>query len=145
MTGAMDIRRITDRYGVGPQIEPEDMATLAAEGYSTVINNRPDDEVPPSHQSAAMRQAAEAAGLTYVENPVVNGAMTMDMVERQGEVLEGAEGGVFAWCRSGTRSTIVWALSQAGRTGTDEILRMAAEAGYDISGMRGQIEALGPR
>lgn len=141
----MDIRRITDSYGVGPQIEPEDMATLAADGYSRVVNNRPDDEVPPSHQSAAMRAAAEAAGLDYVENPVVNGAMTMEMVERQGTALQDAGGPVFAWCRSGTRSTIVWALSQAGRMDTDEILRRAAEAGYDLGGMRGQIEALAGR
>ncbi|MDF0599589.1 TIGR01244 family sulfur transferase [Psychromarinibacter sp. C21-152] len=138
----MDIRRISPDYAVAPQIEPSDFAALASEGFTTVINNRPDDEVPPSHQSAAMRDAAEAAGLTYVENPVVNGAMTMDMVETQGKALAEAEGPVFAWCRSGTRCTIVWALSQAGKQPTDALVKAAADAGYDLAGLRGQIDQL---
>ena len=86
----MDIRYITPEYAVSPQIEPTDMALLAEQGFTMVINNRPDDEVPPTHQSEAMRAAAEAAGLTYVENPVVNGAMTMDMVTTQGQSITDA-------------------------------------------------------
>ncbi|WP_425052139.1 TIGR01244 family sulfur transferase [Psychromarinibacter sp. S121] len=138
----MDIRHITPDYAVSPQIEPTDMALLAEQGFTMVINNRPDDEVPPTHQSDAMRAAAEAAGLTYVENPVVNGAMTMDMVTTQGQSITDATGPVFAYCRSGTRSTIVWALSNAGAQPTDALLTAAADAGYDISGLRGQIESL---
>ncbi|MAQ84189.1 TIGR01244 family sulfur transferase [Psychromarinibacter halotolerans] len=138
----MDIRYITPEYAVSPQIEPTDMALLAEQGFTMVINNRPDDEVPPTHQSEAMRAAAEAAGLTYVENPVVNGAMTMDMVTTQGQSITDASGAVFAYCRSGTRSTIVWALSNAGAQPTDALLSAAADAGYDISGLRGQIESL---
>ncbi|WP_172296804.1 TIGR01244 family sulfur transferase [Pseudoruegeria sp. HB172150] len=138
----MDIRRITPEYAVAPQIEPTDMATLAAEGFRTVINNRPDSEVPPELQSDTMRAAAEAAGLDYVENPVVNGAMTMDMVIGQGAAIEASEGPVFAYCRSGTRSSIVWALSQAGTQPTDDLLKAAQDAGYDLGGLRGQIDAL---
>lgn len=138
----MDIRRITPDYAVSPQIEPTDMDALAQQGFRMVINNRPDDEVPPTHQSAAMRAAAETAGLAYVENPVVNGAMTMDMVTGQGEAIASAEGPILAYCRSGTRSSIVWALSQAGSQPTDALLGAAMDAGYDIGGLRGQIEAL---
>jgi uncharacterized protein (TIGR01244 family) len=138
----MDIRQITPAYAVAPQIEPGDMAALAAAGFTTVINNRPDHEVPASHQSAAMRAAAEAAGLTYVENPVENGAMTMKMVTTQGQTLAGADGPVFAWCRSGTRSTIIWALSQAGKLPVDDILTATAQAGYQLDGLRGQIEQM---
>ncbi len=138
----MDIKRITPDYAVSAQIAPEDMATLAAEGFSTVINNRPDDEVPPELQSDAMRAAAEAAGLTYVGNPVVNGAMTMDMVVQQAEAMSRAQGPVFAYCRSGTRSSIVWALSQAGKAPTEDLLSAAGNAGYDLGGLAGQIDAL---
>ncbi len=138
----MDIKRITQGYAVAPQIGPEDMAALAAEGYRTVINNRPDAEVPPEHGSAAMQAAAEAAGLTYVGNPVLNGAMTMDMVEAQGRAVAAADGPVLAYCRSGTRSAIVWALSQAGQVPADELLDATAKAGYDLGGLRGQIETL---
>jgi len=138
----MDIRQITPDYAAGPQIEPADMATLAEAGFTTVINNRPDAEIPPDLQSPAMRAAAEAAGLTYVENPVINGGLSMDMVTGQGAAIEAATGPVFAYCRSGTRSTIVWALSQAGTTPADDLIEAASNAGYDLTGLRPQIEML---
>ncbi len=138
----MDIRQITPDYAAGPQIEPGDMATLAEAGFTTVINNRPDAEVPPDLQSPAMRAAAEAAGLTYIENPVINGGLSMDMVTAQGAAIEASQGPVFAYCRSGTRSTIVWALSQATSQPADTLIEAASNAGYDIAGMRPQIEML---
>ena len=138
----MDIRQITPGYAVGPQIETSDMQALAEAGFKTVINNRPDSEVAPAQQSAAMQAAAEAAGLDYVENPVVNGGLTMDMVMTQGATLAEFPGPVFAWCRSGTRSSIVWALSQAGSAPSDELADQLAKAGYDIPGIARQIDAL---
>jgi len=141
----MNLSRITADYAVAPQIEAADMAHLAAEGFTTVICNRPDDENPPELHMQAMRAAAIAAGLIFVENPVVNGGLTMDMVKGQGNAIAAAAGPVFAYCRSGTRSTIVWALSQAGHLPTDEMITAAAQAGYDIGGMRGQIDALASR
>jgi len=138
----MDIRQISDGFAVAPQIEPSDMVALAAAGFVTVINNRPDAEVPPSHQSSAMQAAAEAAGLSYVENPVQNGGLTMDMVTTQGNAAATAGGPVLAWCRSGTRSSMVWALSQAGKIPTQDIVAQLAKAGYQIPGLDQQIETL---
>ncbi len=138
----MDIRRITPDYAVGPQIDPADFATLAAEGFKAVINNRPDMEVTPDLSSEAMREAAEAAGLTYTENSVINGGLTMDMVTAQGEAVAAGPGPVFAWCRSGTRSAFVWALSQAGKLPAGELAGKLTAAGYDIPGIAQQIEAL---
>jgi uncharacterized protein (TIGR01244 family) len=138
----MDIRRITPDYAVSPQVSPEDMATLAAEGFKVVINNRPDAEIGPDVCCDAIRAAAEAAGLTYVPNPVVNGGLTLDMVEAQGTCCAEAEGPVFAYCRSGTRSSIVWALSQAGTRPTAEILAALEAAGYPQPGLGPQLDAL---
>ena len=138
----MDIRQITDTYAVAPQIELTDMAELAAAGFTTVINNRPDMEIPGELQSDAMREAAEAAGLAYVENPVINGAMTMDIVDAQRTAVEQSSGPVFAWCRSGTRSAIVWALSQAGQRNASETVALLSKAGYDIPGLADQMEML---
>ncbi len=138
----MDIRQVTPDYAVAPQIDLADLAALVAMGFTTLINNRPDAEVPPDLQSAVMKNAAEAAGLVYVDNPVINGAMTIDMVTAQGQAIVAAPGPVLAYCRSGTRSSIVWALSQAGKQPTDDILGALARAGYDLGGIRGQIEML---
>ena len=136
----MDIRQITPDYAVSPQIDPGDAPAIAEAGFTTVICNRPDAENPPSHHATAMRAAIEAAGLTFVENPVTHQGLNMDMVSAQREAAEG--GKTLAYCASGTRSTVVWALSQAGRMATDDILGAAAKAGYDIGGMRGQLESL---
>lgn len=138
----MDIRRITPDFAVAPQIAPEDMAELAEAGFKVVINNRPDAEITPDICCDEMRAAAEAAGLTYVSNPVANGGLTMGMVETQGKVCTETDGPVFAYCRSGTRSSIVWALSQAGQMPTDDILEALAKAGYPQPGLAGQIDAL---
>ena len=136
----MDIRTITPDYAVSPQIDPEDAEAIAAAGFTTVICNRPDAEIPPSHQTVAMRAAIEGAGLTFVENPVTHQGLNMDMVAAQRAAASG--GKTLAYCASGTRSTVVWALSQAGQMPTEDILSAAAQAGYDIGGMRGQLDSL---
>ena len=137
----MDIRTLTPAYAVSPQIAPEDVAHIKAAGYVAIICNRPDTEVGAEEAAAAIRQAAEAEGLVFVDNPVTNGALSAANVETQRQVLEETAGAVFAYCRSGTRSAIVWALGEAGRRPADEIIAAAARAGYDIGGLRPQLEA----
>lgn len=138
----MDIRPLTESYAVAPQLEPADMAALAAQGVTTIICNRPDPEITPDLYAAQMQAAAEAAGLEFVFNPIVGGAMTMANVEEQADAIAGADGPVVAYCASGNRSSIVWALTQAGQLPTDEILAATRAAGYMLDGMRPQIDAL---
>ncbi|WP_367379428.1 TIGR01244 family sulfur transferase [Loktanella sp. 3ANDIMAR09] len=136
----MQINQITPAYSAAPQIEPADAATLAQQGFTTVICNRPDAEVPPPLQAEAMRIAVEAAGMTFVVNPVTHQGLNMDMVHAQSDAA--ATGKTLAYCASGTRSTIVWALGQAGKMPVDDIIAAAAQAGYDLNGMRSQLETL---
>jgi uncharacterized protein (TIGR01244 family) len=141
----LEIRPLSSDYAVSPQIDPEDLPAIVAAGYTTVINNRPDGEIPPSHHDAAMRAAAEAAGLRFVSNPVIGGALTLENVTAQAEAMAGSEGPVLAYCASGNRSSIVWALSQAGRMETDAILAATERAGYQQDHLRPQIDALASR
>ena len=134
----MDIRPITPAFAASPQIDPADAAAIKAAGFVTVICNRPDAEVPPSHQADAMRQAIEAEGLTFVVNPVTHQGLNAEMVEIQTNAA--AAGKTLAYCASGTRSTIVWALGQAGEMPADEIIAAGANAGYDLSGLRGRLD-----
>ena len=133
----MDIRPITPAYAASPQIDPADAAAIKAAGFVTVICNRPDAEVPPSHQAEAMRAAVEAEGLTFVVNPVTHQGLNAEMVAVQKAAC--AAGATLAYCASGTRSTIVWALGQAGEKPADEIIAAGAQAGYDLRGLRDRL------
>jgi uncharacterized protein (TIGR01244 family) len=136
----MDLRHLDETTAVAPQLEPADMAALAAEGVAVVVCNRPDAEVPPPLQAAAMRAAAEAAGLRFVENPVAMPGVTETVVAAQAEALAGP-GRAVAYCASGTRSAVLWALAMAGEMPTDDILAATARAGYDLGGLRPQLDA----
>ncbi len=138
----MELHPLTDLFMAAPQLEPGDLKTLADDGVTTVICNRPDVENPPELQAAAIQVAAEAAGLTFVYNPVNGAAMTMDNVEEQGEAIAASEGAVVAYCASGMRSAVMWGLSQAGNIPTDQILEATQAAGYPMAGMRAQIDSL---
>lgn len=141
----MELRALSEDHSVADQLDPADMTQLAALGVTTVICNRPDGEVPASHQAAALQIAAEAAGLVFVFNPVNGAAMTLDNVEEQAEAIDSAEGPVVAYCASGMRSAVMWAFAQAGQMPTDEIIAACEAAGYQMAGMRGQIDALAAR
>ena len=138
----MDIRPLDDAVSVAPMLEPGDMAALAAAGVTTVICNRPDAEVGPEHRAAAMQAAAEAAGMAFVYNPATLPALTEEAVEEQADAMDAAGGPVVAYCRSGTRSAMLWALAMAGRMPADDILASLERAGYPTPGLRPQIEAL---
>lgn len=138
----MTPRIITPTYHVSPQISPEDAAAAREAGYTLVICNRPDEENPPELQSEAMRRAIESEGLRFAVLPLTHQTMTAENILTQQELIEGAGGPVLAYCASGTRSTVVWALGQASTKGADAVLETAREAGYDLSGLRPTLEAL---
>ncbi len=139
----MDIRALTPDYAVSPQIDPEDLPAIKAAGYVTVIDNRPDGEIPPDLHTDVMRQAAEALGLTFVANPIIGGAMTQDNVVVQRAAIDGSAGPVFAYCASGNRSSVVWALAHAGERPVEELIGIPARFGYNLEPLRPMLSAKG--
>lgn len=138
----MDIRPLSDDYAVSPQIAPTDVAAIAEAGYTTLVCNRPDGEIPPEVQADAIRAAAEAAGLNFVLNPVIGGAISMDNVTAQAQAISGSTGPVLAYCASGNRSSIVWALAHAGKRPTDDLIAIPARYGYGLEPFRATIDQL---
>ncbi|SFE31292.1 TIGR01244 family protein [Sulfitobacter brevis] len=132
----MDIRELTPRYYVSPQIDPADMDALKARGITRILCNRPDAEVPPSHSAAAIRTAAEAAGLSFAEQPLTHQTMVPENIAENRAKGAATDDVVLAYCASGTRSTIAWALGNAGELPVDEIISSASKAGYDIENLR---------
>jgi uncharacterized protein (TIGR01244 family) len=108
----MEYRQIDDNYSVSGQIQPDDIAAVKAAGFNSIICNRPDDEQPGQPSADSVKQAAEAAGLEFRYIPVVSGQITEENVADQAIALEDVKGPVFAYCRSGTRCTNLYALIQ---------------------------------
>jgi uncharacterized protein (TIGR01244 family) len=128
-----EFRRVTDNFSVAYQLDPADLKAAAAQGFTLVINNRPDGEDPSQTPCAQMQAAAEAAGLRFVFAPVV-GRPTRETAEAVHQAISGADGKVLAYCRTGTRSINTWALGQALHGGDHrELLQLGAQAGYDLS------------
>ncbi len=132
----MDIRQLTPRYFVSPQIAPLDIPALKEAGITRILCNRPDAEVPPSHQSDSIRAAAEAAGLHFAAQPLTHQTMIPDVIAENTAKGLDTDDVVLAYCASGTRSTIAWALAQAGKMPAEHIINTAANAGYDCRNMQ---------
>ena len=135
----MELKRINDHVTVSPQISPDDIAQIKAAGFKAIVNNRPDGESPDHPSSDEMQAAAEAAGLAYHYIPLGRDGVSPDMIAAEAAALEGSAGPVLCYCRSGTRSTTLWALSQAGKLPAQEIVDAAAHAGYDVSHLAGYL------
>ena len=136
-------KTITDNFLASPQIMPEDIEQAKAEGVTLVINNRPDDEAPDQPAGAAIRKAALDAGMDYKAIPVGSAGFSMPQVDAMAEALAGTTGKALAFCRSGTRSTLLWALSQA-KNGADPetIAEQAERGGYNVAPVRPTMDML---
>jgi len=130
----VDIRKIDDSISVAPQIAIEDVAEIARLGFRTLVANRPDHE-EYGQPAMADIEAAAREGLEWVYMPVESGNITDQDVERFAPMIRDAEKPVLAFCRSGTRCTVLWALSSARDHQPEEILSRARNAGYDITGL----------
>lgn len=131
-----DFRFVTPDFAVSPQITVPDVAAAAAGGFTLIVNNRPDGETPGQPAGATIEAAARAAGVDYVAIPVV-GRPTGEQAAAMRTAVDGARGAALAYCRTGTRSIVAWALGQATgeATSASEITRLAAAAGYDLAGI----------
>jgi sulfide:quinone oxidoreductase len=136
----MKIAKLTPFLAVSPQIAEADLGALAAQGFRTVINNRPDSEAEDQPASATLAAAAERVGLDYRHVPAISGKITDDDVAAFAEALDQVKGPVLAFCRTGTRSTTLWALAEARHLDPAVILTTAAEAGYDLAALKPRLD-----
>jgi uncharacterized protein (TIGR01244 family) len=136
-----DFRTLSADYSVAPQITLEDVAEAKAAGFAMIVNNRPDGEEPSAPQGDDIAHAAAAEGLAYAAIPVGHAGFSHPQLDALDTLLGDATGPVLAYCRSG--STHLWALTRA-RAGddVDAIVEAAANAGYDLSGLRPMMDAL---
>ncbi len=136
-------RQLNDQVFVSPQIGLDEVAAAAAQGIRLVLNNRPEDESDDQTPGAEIEAAARAAGLDYVAIPVTHAGFSEWQVKAMVDALANAGGPVLAYCRSGTRSTLLWALAEASAGKSPDALSLAAaSAGYDLTPIRAMLDML---
>ena len=134
-------RQVSESVFASPQIDVEAIAEAKAQGIVRVINTRPEGESDDQTPGAEIEAAARAMGIDYVAIPVGHGGFSQAQVDAMIDALDNAEGPVLAYCRSGTRSTLLWALARAKAGDNPAVIASkAANAGYDVSPVRQLID-----
>lgn len=140
-----EIVRLDDTVFVAGQIAPADIADIAAHGVRLIVNNRPDGEDPVSQPAAAeLEQEAARHGIRFVNIQFPTAQIAPDHTVRLAEILKTETVPMLIFCRTGTRSTMLWAAAQmALGQSFPEVMEKAAQAGYDLRQAAPMIEHLG--
>lgn len=138
-----DFRRLSPTMLASPQITVADVAAAKDAGVTLIVNNRPEGESEDQTPGGEIEAAARAAGIDYLAIPIGHSGFSHPQVARLAEALAGAEGTVLGYCRSGTRSTLLWGLARASMGDDPAALSTAAaQAGYDLAPVRPAMDAL---
>lgn len=136
-------RKLSDTMLASPQIGLDDIAQAKALGVTLIVNNRPEGESDDQVPGAEIEAAAREAGIDYLAIPITHSGFSHPQVAALADALGRSEGPVLGYCRSGTRSTLLWALARASMgDDPEELAAAAAHAGYDLGPVRPAMDAL---
>jgi len=131
----MMLNKIIDNYVVSDQITEEDIEQLKEAGFKTIFCNRPDNEEQNQVTVKSIQDKAIESGLNFIHQPVIGGQISQNDIDQFSDYYDAAEKPIFAYCRTGTRSSMLWALSESGKRSIDEILQLTSAAGYNLSNL----------
>ena len=131
----MMLNKIIDNYVVSDQITEEDIEQLKEAGFKTIFCNRPDNEEQNQITVKSIQDKAIESGLNFIHQPVIGGQISQNDIDQFSDYYDAAEKPIFAYCRTGTRSSMLWALSESGKRSIDEILQLTSAAGYNLSNL----------
>ena len=131
----MMLNKIINDYVVSDQITEEDIEQLKEAGFKTIFCNRPDNEEQNQVTVKSIQDKAVKSGLNFIHQPVIGGQISQNDIDEFSDYYDAAEKPIFAYCRTGTRSSMLWALSESGKRSIDEILQLTSAAGYNLSNL----------
>jgi sulfide:quinone oxidoreductase len=137
----MSFNKLDTNLSASPQLNPDDVAAAAAQGFRTIIDLRPDDEEPSQPAAETIAAAAREHGLAFVHIPVVPGQVEDAQVEAMASALAEQPGPALGYCRTGGRVATLWALAHAGKIDPDTLVSAARGAGYDIEKLRPRLQS----
>jgi len=138
----MKFAKINNELTVSDQITIEDLKEIQAQGYKTIFCNRPDQESEGQLTFSIIEKEAQNLGIKAIHQPVIGGQISDDDIAQFGSSFELAQKPIFAYCRTGTRCSMLWALSHVKTLPIDEILSKAQIAGYDLSPIKDRLNLL---
>ncbi|MEK9933838.1 MAG: TIGR01244 family sulfur transferase [Luminiphilus sp.] len=128
----MPIFQLTETLSVAAQVTPQDIPNIAAQGFSTVVCNRPDSEVPDQASMDAIEAACNDANLLFVRYPVDALNFPGPDLEGLGELFDDAGQRVLAYCRTGTRCANLWVATRSEEE-RQAAIQVARDIGFDLS------------
>jgi sulfide:quinone oxidoreductase len=131
----MQLNKIIDDYVVSEQITVDDIQTIKEAGFKTIFCNRPDNEEINQITVKSIQDEATNNGINFIHQPVIGGQLTKKDIEDFTHHFNNAEKPIFAYCRTGTRCSMLWALSESEVRSKDEILKLTSDAGYDLTNL----------
>jgi sulfide:quinone oxidoreductase len=137
----MDARKLSEDFSVSPQVDVSEMGDVVQAGFQSILCNRPDGEEYGQPDFDDVAKAAEGAGLEVRTVPIVSGMVTPQAAQDFAQALEEMPKPILAYCRTGTRCTMLWSLVRYDELGAEEILKATQAAGYDMSGLVRQLRA----
>ena len=138
----MKFAKINNELTVSDQITIEDLKEIQVQGYKTIFCNRPDHESEGQLDFSVIEKEAQNLGIKTIHQPVIGGQISDNDIAQFDTYFNAAQKPVFAYCRTGTRCSTLWALSHAKTLPIDEILSKAQNAGYDLSSLKDRLNGL---
>jgi sulfide:quinone oxidoreductase len=138
----MKFAKINTELTVSDQITIEDLKEIHAQGYKTIFCNRPDHESEGQLDFSSVEKEAQNLGLKAIQQPVIGGQISDNDIETFRTYFESVQKPIFAYCRTGTRCSTLWALSHAKILPIDEILSKTQNAGYDLTPLKDRLNGL---
>ena len=135
----MIAKPLTPKLSVASQMTTTDVQEAANQGFTVIINNRPDNEETGQPLASEIEAFALKLGIQYIHQPVVGSNITTNDIATFAKLIEDTPGKLLAHCRTGTRCTMLWALSQKGKQSADDILARAKTAGYELEKLRDRL------
>lgn len=133
------LEKLEDDVYVAAQITKDDIKRAKELGICTIMVNRPEGEEPGQPNTEELRDLSQTHGISFLELPVISGLITDDQVAAFARQLKEAPMPILCYCRTGTRSTHLWAMARVRELGCDRVMNAAMNAGFNLQAMESRL------
>ena len=135
------MKKVSDNYYVSSQISEEDLVSFKNEGFSLIVCNRPNGEEDDQTDFELIHERCKSMGLTFINLPMILDDLQSELIFETKKILDKNKK-TLAYCRTGTRSIILWACANVLKEKVDETIKMVSRAGYDLDHLRPMLDSI---